>query len=951
MERQIRLFVSSTFVDMHEERDLLARGCFPRARRRFAQAGIVFAEIDLRWGLPVSESEASIVNLCIAEVERCRGYFICILGSRYGHVPASDPEQRSVTEIEICTGAFADPPPAFVRFYFKRGAVDDCPALTALKTRIRARFAVIEYGSPHHLAELVLADLDTLAASQAAANHHGLPAAGTYAWHRQEAHSGPPSAGLAQLDAFLRSKQAQLCVHGPSGSGKSILLASWFSQRAGSRVYPAPGAWKQLWRFLKHRGALPLLAPPLWLIHCAGDLTDAGGLSPLLDAFLARLRTALDEPAAAVAGPLKDRLLAFHRLLGRAAATHEAVMVVIDDADALLLDPALPFHWLPPSISNVKLILSGRAHGVVAQLDPGWPRLLVSGLEKDELVRALESYLLRYGKSLAPEALAALAQVGHLRRPLGMRIAADELRLARSPAQVAEMVDLISATATAAQLFERVLDRLEREHGAVLVATICGLIACSRGGLWEAELNAIAGRSVSLTPIQWSSVVQAFGRSAIDHDGLYALHFQEMREAVAARYLPDAQAHAAYRSQLIAWMENERQQAALSRERLVHELPWQLCQAGDWDGLLTLLVDPDFFMQSWQDDPSQLIGWWRMVQTAGAGAGDAPSAWSRSAARTSIAPLQEATLALLFAELGHAEAAAQCIRNLLDAAPGPHDEPRMFTYLVNLAGFLLESQQDGAAADSLGLAAAMLPAIASQALRANYLNAAGNLALKTDQVGKAIDHYLEAERLHRDTGNQQAAAECRHNRALAMLRAGQGNAARRLLKECATVFRAVHDIELLCKTSIQLACAHEMSGQLGRARRSIVQAEYLARARHDWQLLGHALQVHARIQELNGDRDGAEERYLECGRLYRRFGSRTNEVDILLARATVRLNLGQRGHRSASGLLAEAQALAPGTATPAQHARIAILQERIGIGPSSGATPHPGKPARPEQEL
>ncbi len=47
-DRQIRVFVSSTFRDMKEERDYLVKFIFPRLRRMCEQRGVTWGEVDLR---------------------------------------------------------------------------------------------------------------------------------------------------------------------------------------------------------------------------------------------------------------------------------------------------------------------------------------------------------------------------------------------------------------------------------------------------------------------------------------------------------------------------------------------------------------------------------------------------------------------------------------------------------------------------------------------------------------------------------------------------------------------------------------------------------------------------------------------------------------------------------------------------------------------------------------
>ena len=55
--RTVRVFVSSTFRDMHAERDYLARVVFPELRERMAKRNLHLVDLDLRWGVTEEEAE------------------------------------------------------------------------------------------------------------------------------------------------------------------------------------------------------------------------------------------------------------------------------------------------------------------------------------------------------------------------------------------------------------------------------------------------------------------------------------------------------------------------------------------------------------------------------------------------------------------------------------------------------------------------------------------------------------------------------------------------------------------------------------------------------------------------------------------------------------------------------------------------------------------------------
>jgi hypothetical protein len=49
--RNVRIFLSSTFRDMHAERDRLIKVTFPTLRERLLPQRVELYDIDLRWGI------------------------------------------------------------------------------------------------------------------------------------------------------------------------------------------------------------------------------------------------------------------------------------------------------------------------------------------------------------------------------------------------------------------------------------------------------------------------------------------------------------------------------------------------------------------------------------------------------------------------------------------------------------------------------------------------------------------------------------------------------------------------------------------------------------------------------------------------------------------------------------------------------------------------------------
>ena len=138
---------------MQEERETLIKQVFPGLRRFSRQRGVDLIEIDLRWGITEAQaSRGEVLPVCIGEIDRCRPYFIGILGDRYGTVPEALPEApwvlpgASMTHMEIEWAALrpgVDTRRAY--FFFKRNAPGP-ESQRSLKAEIRgAGLPVEEY--------------------------------------------------------------------------------------------------------------------------------------------------------------------------------------------------------------------------------------------------------------------------------------------------------------------------------------------------------------------------------------------------------------------------------------------------------------------------------------------------------------------------------------------------------------------------------------------------------------------------------------------------------------------------------------------------------------------------------------------------------------------------------------------------------------------------------------
>ncbi len=138
------IFISSTFADMQAERDHLKNFVLPRVREELQKKRIKLEIVDLRWGLDTTsieqedEREVTVLKVCLDEIERCKPFFICLLGDRYGWIPPkkrmedatiglkniSTQKGKSVTALEIEFGVLASDEQLIRSAFYVRNPLD-----------------------------------------------------------------------------------------------------------------------------------------------------------------------------------------------------------------------------------------------------------------------------------------------------------------------------------------------------------------------------------------------------------------------------------------------------------------------------------------------------------------------------------------------------------------------------------------------------------------------------------------------------------------------------------------------------------------------------------------------------------------------------------------------------------------------------------------------------------
>jgi nephrocystin-3 len=615
---EIRLFISSTFHDLEAEREHLIKQVFPELRRLCRERGVAFTEIDLRWGITEEESrQGKVLKTCLDEIDRCRPYFIGMLGSRYGWTPSLDEVARnaelleahpwvheaatyglSATEIEIVHGVLRKPWQAEHAFFYFRdggaalpgdaGAADgDAAKLAGLKERIRASRRPVREGvaDVETLGRLVYDDLLGVIDRDYPPQSGVTPLARERRAHEAFAASRrrvyvADTALLQRLDAHVAGDEPALVVTGEAGAGKSALLANWSADYAR-----------------RHRDAFVVAH------YVSADSAGADSVG-LMRRVMREIRSRYhsDEDVPTTAQEVERQFPAW-----LARVRGEKLVLLLDAVDQLVDDGA-SLAWLPARLPpQIRLVVAGLPGPALETLrGRGCRELTVRPLGADERRTLITSFLAEYRKALSGEQTARVSASPHCENPLFLRTVLEELRVFGSFKELDARIDFYLSAADLPSLFQRVLERFEDDFRADFVRELMPLLWATRRGLAESEFLEMTGRS----RLELSTVLAALEYHLLRRDGLLTFSHEHLRQATAAKYLPQPNQQADAHARLAAYFQP--QPASFRRD---DELPWQLQQAGAWEQLRDCLADMSRtpMLGLFDGREYELLGYWNAL--------------------------------------------------------------------------------------------------------------------------------------------------------------------------------------------------------------------------------------------------------------------------------------------------------------------------------------------------
>ncbi|KAM9330786.1 telomerase protein component 1 [Gastrophryne carolinensis] len=532
--RSVRVFISSTFRDMHSERDLLIGQVMPQLRLRAARHFLSLEEVDLRWGITEEEAKKDRqLSLCLSEVVRSQ-IFIGILGERYGYTPKTYsvphlpeyawihayPAGRSITELEAiqflqtCDTKKPGHPKAF--FYFRN---------TDLLRSVPSHW-LSDFASESEEASKRLKDLKSKVAKH--------PAAKNYSYHCQwggEQNGKPHVTALEEFGAKVLEDIWQVIEsdfikesitsedddhfaqegfqewHGQRSFARSKLVTNVCAQiREKNRTSPANG------RLFLVVGApsqgktvfmadlvkeLRLAASSSVIYHFTEASTNAKEAETMLTNVCKQLSQMLQKRSCVLTSyrALLTEFKVLLLLLSRSLKRNDTLTLLIDGADKLCGHAGeLTSDWIPEILpQRVNLVLSvTEGSSLCGSLSKRKDTVLITlgRLEPRERAELVRGKLALYGKKLEESAfnnqLRLLMTKKGTRDPLYLTMACEELRANAVFEKLSDDIEKLPATLPI--LIQKRLAMLEDEHGVTNVAIALAAICISRTGLRERDL-------------------------------------------------------------------------------------------------------------------------------------------------------------------------------------------------------------------------------------------------------------------------------------------------------------------------------------------------------------------------------------------------------------------------------------------------------------------------------
>ena len=614
--RIIRVFISSTFRDMQDERDELMKKTFPMLRRKAEERDVTLTELDLRWGITPEESESEkVVEICLREVENSVPFFIGIIGNRYGWIPSAGDigkslkerfrqveryveRQLSVTEMEMQFGVLERPEDMHAYFFIKdqeADEVDEPEKLSALKAAVRSngRYPVSSYSSPEDLAlqveEAFTKLMDDLF-PEGALSELEKERIGQLAYlNSLSLNYIRTNANFAVIDEWMSDwDKHQLVITGASGLGKSALVANWVKEKLASG------------------DGLPYRI----VYHFVGNGGSLGSHGHVIKALCNEIRNCYGFDIDEINTQADEKVLEelFYKV---AAPGNKPLLIVLDAINQIIdTDNSKQLNWLPIPPKNVKILFTTLEDDQTMAVfkNRNYPIFSLKPLTKTQRGKMVRQYLGKFAKKLQPHQVERIISDKQCKNTLVLKALLDELVNFGNYEKLDEKIDTYLGASSVEDFYDILLNCYEADFGDYLVRHILSLIAVSRNGLSEEDVLSITKE----TPLHWSQFFCAIHQHLIVKDGLISYAHTYISKAVESRYLEGKKEwEKSCREKIVLHINNS------EASRSMDEIPYQYAAMGLSSNLHTWLMHLQHSIYLCDKNPIEIGSYWKKLIKAG----------------------------------------------------------------------------------------------------------------------------------------------------------------------------------------------------------------------------------------------------------------------------------------------------------------------------------------------
>lgn len=885
--RSISVFVSSTFRDMKLERDIMMSRVFHKIRKLCEQRGVLWSEIDLRWGITKEEKNTKLVlPICLRRINDARPIFIGLLGERYGWVPdASEIPQellkkepwleeyigRSITEIEFLYGALLDSKTPFKSLFYLRNPLysqehsgfietdlERVRQLRDLKTRLKnenqkGTISLQEYDTPERLAEMLLRDLTELIDSLFPLNEE-IDDVGKeeleqdmFARSLTRSYVDRPEF-LQKLDSFAEENSPYpLMVVGKGGNGKSTILAKWA---------------------LNHMDAFD--NREYVVTHFVGANGTSADPKEMVAMIIKRLwrNLSLNEVETYLPNSYKEIAKKFTEALFKVSkVTKKKVILVIDGVDRLHRTvEGVWLSWLPTAIPyNISLILSTAD-------DQMYQQIKHDGFVKHELIvgemeaphsrsKFITNYLDLFGKKLDKEQMNLIIKKEETKNPLFLRFLLEDLRLFGEFEEMEKEFEKYANISDIEALISQTIRRIQhnfKEDDRDIVQRSLQLIFAAKEGLTEKELLDILGENDEPLPSAiWSPIYLNLESFITEVSGQLFFTHEFVKNTVKKLFITEIVEEEIH-SLLAGYFKPEEGETLSSRA--IDVLPYHLMHSKQWGELANLLQEEIVVTQM---KTYTLLRYWTSIEEQ--------SSIHKIDAYKQIFEQPETfsdnyliSCAHLFSNTQYNDEALNLYKELERRARAKKDLINVSANLNNQASIYYSRQDYEKALELLEQSEEMIIKADNIKGYSSVLNNKGNILKELGREKEALQLFKQAEEhalLHEDQGSLASAC---NNQAILYKKWGEYEKALSLFKEAEYFAREGEELTGLATLLNNQGDIYSTLLQWDLAQACFEEAERINRQIGDRSSLAACLNNRASLLEKKGEKDEAIALWLEA---------------------------------------------------------------------------------------